>query len=190
VTTPVNESIDVVRGGKSQRIDWYYPAGSAGSRCHTVSHGEILGVRTRQLAGETDSVLARWAADGLFAKNIGDATRFAAHPRPDDASAPVDAKARAYLDVNCAICHHPGGPAPGSMDLRVTTALADAGVLRVNAEQPVGSAGELRVDPGHPAASALWMRTTARDQRRMPPLASNVIDEGGAALLEAWIDSL
>jgi uncharacterized repeat protein (TIGR03806 family) len=190
VTTPFNEAIEVVRGGKSQRIDYYYPAGSDCLRCHTVSHGEILGVRTRQLAGGPDSVLARWAADGLFAKSIGDATRFAAHPRPDDASASVDAKARAYLDVNCAICHHPGGPAPGSMDLRVTTSLADAGMLRVNAEQPVAGAGELRIDPGNHAASSLWLRTTARDQRRMPPLASNVIDEGGAALLEAWIDSL
>jgi uncharacterized repeat protein (TIGR03806 family) len=190
VTTLFNEAIEVARGGKSQRIDYYYPAGSDCLRCHTVSHGEILGVRTRQLAGGPDSVLARWAADGLFAKNIGDATRFAAHPRPDDASASVDAKARAYLDVNCAICHHPGGPAPGSMDLRVTTSLADAGMLRVNAEQPVAGAGELRIDPGNHAASSLWLRTTARDQRRMPPLASNVIDEGGAALLEAWIDSL
>ncbi len=187
VMSPTTVRYDVVRAGKRVAQDWYFPAGSDCLRCHTESHGAILGVRTRQLGGGGDSVLARWAAEGLFTTDVG--SGHTVHPRPDDATS-AEAKARAYLDVNCAICHHPGGPAPGSMDLRASTPLDRTNTIGVKPEDAVGLAGELRVAPGRHATSSMWARVTDPGDDRMPPLASTVIDREGAAVLAAWIDSL
>jgi hypothetical protein len=46
-----------------------------------------------------------------------------------------------------------------------------------------------RVIPGNPALSSVLQRTAGAPLfNRMPPLASNVIDDDGVALLAAWID--
>jgi hypothetical protein len=58
------------------------------------------------------------------------------------------------------------------------------------------SAGDLGVAdakivmPGDPARSTLALRMRALDQNRMPPLATHVVDEAGAAAVEAWIRGL
>ena len=188
VTAPHSATFSVLRGGKSVEQEWYFPAGSDCLRCHTDSHGAVLGLRTRQLAGGKDSVLARWNADGVFTSDCGDTSKYPLHPTPDGA-ATAEAKARAYLDVNCAVCHHPGGPAPGSMDFRVTAKLADMQVVNTRAEDPLVP-GQLRVKPGDHAHSAMWSRVTSREREGMPPLASTVVDEAGAAILAGWIDQL
>jgi mono/diheme cytochrome c family protein len=124
----------------------------------------------------------------VFTGDVGDSAKHPVHPTPNG-SATAEAKARAYLDVNCAICHHRGGPAPGSMDFRVTTALGDMHLSSMRAEDP-RTPGQLRLAPGDHGASALWTRVNTRKRGGMPPLASTVVDEAGAATLAAWIDSL
>jgi len=47
------------------------------------------------------------------------------------------------------------------------------------------------VDPGRPETSILLARVKTNDpDLRMPPLARNMVDRDGAAVLEAWIRSL
>ena len=48
-------------------------------------------------------------------------------------TAPLGARARAYLHTNCANCHRPGGPAPSDLDFRYTTALTRDQCLRHHA---------------------------------------------------------
>ena len=36
----------------------------------------------------------------------------------------------------------------------------------------------------------VWQRMATLEENRMPPLASNRIDENGVALIGEWIDSL
>ena len=123
-------------GGEAQ--DWYYPAGSDCLRCHNAAVGEVLGVRTRQLSGGgAQSTIALWAQAGIFANHPADPTSLPSHPSPDDEST-LEARARAYLDVNCAVCHRPAGPAPGSLDLRASVPVPAMNVVGVASEVAVG----------------------------------------------------
>lgn len=165
---------------------WYYPAGADCLRCHTPGYGEILGLRTRQVAAS--GLVADWAARKLFDR--APSAELASHPKLTDESASLEARARAYLDVNCAICHHPGGPAPGSIDMRIETPLAKTGLLDVVPDEKLGLADEHRITSGKPDASAVLARMSTRTARGMPPLASHRIDDRAVALLRAWIESL
>jgi mono/diheme cytochrome c family protein len=111
---------------------------------------------------------------------------------PADATAPLDARARAYLHTNCAHCHRPNGPAPTALDLRYSTALGDMGACDAPANNgDVGLGADARiVAPGDPARSVLAARMERRDAAAMPPLASFVADDAGVALVRDWIATL
>ncbi len=188
VTTPATGAHPQADGSTRR---WSYPAGADCLRCHTPGYGQALGLRTRQLAG-TDpgrALIATLTERGQLEPVPGPTP--SAHPRLLDDAAPVADRARAYLDVNCAPCHHPGGPAPGGLDLRVDTALAEAAALDVAPDAEATVAGERRLVAGDPQRSSLWIKPGLRGRRgQMPPLASLRVDEPGRALLGRWIESL
>lgn len=172
---------------------WIYPAGADCLRCHTPGYGQALGLRTRQLAGTAAgrSLVETLAARGQLEPVPSDLAAWPSHPRLDDEGAPLPTRARAYLDVNCAPCHHPGGPAPGGLDLRVGTALADMAVRNTAPDDRLGIEGELRLAPGDHSHSAIWLRMGRRGVRgQMPPLATLRVDERGRELVGRWIDAL
>lgn len=173
---------------------WYYPAGSDCLRCHTRAYGEVLGLRTRQLVGQKTAagadLLAEWIATARVKGAPADLSGLPKHAALDDATASVEARARAYLDVNCAICHLPDGPAPSTMDLRASTALADTKLVGHVPDAPTGIAGEHRVTAGDPATSAVIARAGTRERGAMPPLASTRVHDEAIALLRTWVASL
>jgi uncharacterized repeat protein (TIGR03806 family) len=180
-----------------RRVKWYYPGPTDCLRCHTEAAGRVLGVRTGQLnrdfayPGRDDNQLRSWNHIGLFGANIGDASRHVALPDPEDEEASLEARARAYLDANCSMCHRSGGPAPSGMDLRAGIDL-DA----MNAIDVRPSSGGLGLDdprilkPGQPGESVLWERMRRAGSGRMPPLSSLAVDEAAVELIAAWIDDL
>lgn len=193
VTAPRYETYVVREDGRDSPRHWYFPSGSDCLRCHTPKYGEVLGIRTRQLnriGPGGKNTLADWNERGMFRTDIGDPSRYPAHPAIDDARASVDARARAYLDVNCAICHHRGGPAPGSIDMRVQTALPDMNLVGVRSEEALGLPAERRLAPGHHASSSVWQRMRRRDRASMPPLATYVSDEAASEVIARWIDEM
>lgn len=189
ITAPTSERFVVQRAGVTEEQVWEYPAGSDCMRCHNPATGGILGLGTRQLAGDA-GVLERWAEAGVFSKPIPELGTLPAHPQPGGPGASAEAQARAYLDVNCGVCHRPGGPAPGSMDLRAGTALAEMGLVEQRTEESVGGGPPLRLHAGKHGESALWHRVSTESAQRMPPLSSSRVDEAGASLLAAWIDGM
>jgi uncharacterized repeat protein (TIGR03806 family) len=178
---------------------WHYPGRSECIVCHTTAAGSSLGLETRQLdqelrypsTGRTANQLDTLRSIGLVSTSIPDATRSPALVAPDDPGANLSARARSYLHSNCAGCHRPGGLGRGTMDLRITTPLAQAGACDV-----IPTLGELGIAdarllaPGDPDRSILLARIEALDGNRMPPLGSNVVDQEGVALIREWIDSL
>ncbi|MCA6282594.1 MAG: hypothetical protein IM658_02775, partial [Phenylobacterium sp.] len=121
----------------------------------------------------------------------------AARPRLaawDDPRQSLDARARAYLDVNCAHCHSPSGSASNS-GLFLTAEETRPSALGVG-KPPVAAgrgAGDLAVgiDPGHPERSILAFRMASGEPGvMMPELGRALIHEEGVALISAWIGEM
>jgi hypothetical protein len=149
-------------------------------------------------SGELDQLTA-WSTSGLFSGPLP--TLSAAMPTPLDASTgTLDARARSYLQANCAHCHQPA--AIGAiMDFRFDTPLgASADTTNsqcVDTQNPSAADPDLpavptpkRVVPGSHLTSMLWQRINRRGVGQMPMIASNVVDAQGVALMGEWIDSL
>ena len=192
------ETITIQEGGGGTRDQLYeYPSRTDCLGCHTGAQGFVLGIRTRQLnrnfdyPAAMDNQLRSWNHVELFSTDIGSADDYERYPAVDDAGALLNDRARAYLDVNCAHCHQPGGPAPTAIDLRVDTALASAGLLNVAPSAGnVGVPGAQIMTPGDRNRSVLWLRMQTLDGDRMPNIGSHRVDQVGSALVGDWIDSL
>jgi len=151
--------------------------------CHKIADALTpIGPSPRNL--DRDGQLARWSATGLVQGAL-------------PASAPpttLDARARAYLDVNCAHCHNPQGPASNSgLDLRY--AQHDPALWGVR-KRPVAagraSAGLLfAIDPGHPDRSILLHRLQSTDPSvMMPELGRTLVHTEGVDLVSRWIAAM
>lgn len=176
-------------------VNWTFPSQTQCMTCHTQVSGRVLGLRTRQLngshtyasTGRSDNQLRTLGHVGLLAGDIGSPGQYDALPNPTDTSAPLEARAKAYLDSNCSMCHQPGGPTPvADMDLRFPTALADMRLVGVAATQSGGT----RVVAGDHASSVLWQRVGASGGTRMPPLGTQLVDQQALQLLADWMDGL
>jgi uncharacterized repeat protein (TIGR03806 family) len=136
------------------------------------------------------NLLNGWTFDGLLsgAPRAADAPRV---PNAYDSSAPLEQRARAYLDVNCAHCHNPAGPAHTSgLDLRWSqTDPALWGVRKRPVAAGRGSAGfEFAIEPGHPERSILLHRMASTDPGvMMPELGRTLVDDRAVALMREWI---
>src|SRR5262249_27980282 len=121
--------------GSHVDLDWAVPNRNQCTGCHAREGGNAvlpLGPTARNLnrdysysgyfghtgsgmpiIGLTDNQLNYWSNRGLLAGAPDDVRSSAPHlPNAYDASSgAVEARARAYLDVNCAHCHNPNGPA-------------------------------------------------------------------------------
>lgn len=133
--------------------------------------------------------LAKWVEAGLLA----DAP--AAPPASADwRSGPLDARARAYLDANCAHCHRRDGPASNS-GLFLTYGEAEP-VAWGYRKRPVaagrGSGGlDFDIDPGAPERSIMLHRMKSLDTGvMMPELGRSLSHDEGVALIEAWIAAM
>ncbi len=111
-----------------------------------------------------------------------------------DESAALAERAKAYLDINCAHCHNPNGPAKSSglfLDYRYygTTAY---GMMKSPVAAGRGS-GNLLYDivAGKPSESILHYRMNSHDPGvMMPELGRTVIHQEGVALIREWIKSI
>lgn len=210
--SPIGANIPVAftnEQGQAIALDWAVPNRNQCKGCHDLA-GELtpIGPSARNLNlttrlappplsdadGETDYVtgsviqLRRWEALGLLDRAPENAPRV---PNAFDASAPLELRARAYLDVNCAHCHNPQGPAHTSgLDLRWSQHEPIAwGVGKRPVAAGRGSAGfEFAIDPGHPERSILLYRLRSTDPGvMMPETGRQLVDERGTALIEEWI---
>lgn len=185
---------DLLPAGKVTS-SWTFPSRIDCMRCHTTAAGRILGLEVAQLdfaidypGGRRGNQLATFAHLGLLAATPPAGPRF---PRVDDASAPLDTRVRAYLHANCAHCHRPGGPGNSSADLRFATPLSKTATCNAIPQAgELGIAGARVLVPGDHARSLLALRLRTVDNTRMPPLASRIVDDTGAGLVDAWIDAL
>lgn len=111
-----------------------------------------------------------------------------------DMGQPLDARARAYLDVNCGHCHNPKGPARTSglyLDA-ATRDLREMGLCKppVAAGQGTGDR-QFDIVPGHPDKSILVYRMqSVEPNSMMPEIGRSGAHAGGVALISQWIRAM
>ncbi|MGE0827733.1 MAG: SO2930 family diheme c-type cytochrome [Hyphomonadaceae bacterium] len=184
--------------GAEIALDWRVPNRNQCKGCHDRS-GAIapIGPSARNLnrlypyTEGPENQLTHWSRRRLLRDAPDAASAERAPDAFDEATGPLDARARAYLDVNCAHCHNPEGPAHTSgLDLR---AHVREGALWGLFKRPVAagraSAGlEFAIEPGHPERSILLHRMESDDPGvMMPELGRQLVDRRAVALIREWI---
>lgn len=176
--------------GRERSISYAVPNQNQCKGCHDVA-GAIspIGPTARNL--NRDGQLQRLVANGML---TGLPANVPALARWDDAAAPLDARAAAYLEVNCAHCHSPRGPASNS-GLFFDWGQQDP-VARGIGKHPVaagrGSGGrEVAIDPGRPDNSILLYRMASTDPGvAMPELGRATAHDEALKLLTDWIAAM
>jgi len=186
--------------GQTRQVDYKVPNSNQCKECHSLS-GRIapIGVKARNLNGDfayaegAENQLAHWTRAGLLsgAPSPDKVPRTAAW---DDAHAPLEARARAYLDGNCGHCHNPRGMASNT---GLFLDLEEARPNRLGFGKRPGAAGkgsgDLEVDivPGHPDASIIAYRMASTDPGvMMPEIGRSLVHDEGLALVRDYIASL
>ena len=145
-------------------------------------------------AGTEQNQLALWTREGVVAglPALEQLPHYPLWDDPDGAS--LDARARAYLDVNCAHCHAPNGPASSAaLDLRFSQdVLRRFGVFKRPVAAGRGSGGRLYdIWPGRPEESILLLRLESTEPGvMMAELGRTLVDREGVALIRAWIAAM
>ena len=186
--------------GKQQQVRYVIPNQNQCKGCHNFNEKIMpIGPSVAQLnrnfgyASGNENQLSYWKSHKLMV-NIPPLTAIPKSAVWNDTSADLNARARAYLAVNCAHCHRREGPAQTS-GLFLTENEKDQTALGIN-KSPVaagkGSGGRM-VDilPGNATASIFWYRMQTQDPgERMPELGRNLIHKEGVALIKEWIDRM
>jgi uncharacterized repeat protein (TIGR03806 family) len=177
--------------GKKQSFEYQVPNMNQCKGCHERS-GEMtpIGPSVRQL--NDGHQLQNWETAGLLRGLPKD--HIPALVNYSDASASLDDRVKAYLDINCAHCHNPTGPARSSglyltWDSKDRTAY---GFFKAPVAAGRGS-GNLSYDivPGKPEQSILHYRMASRDPGvMMPELGRQLTHHEGVELVRSWIASL
>lgn len=111
-----------------------------------------------------------------------------------DPSASLDARARAYLDINCAMCHNPNGVASVTGFSLGPDTPEDHRLGLCKSPEAAGPATGGRlfdIVPGKPDESILMYRmASTRPGVMMPEIGRSTVDREGEALIRAWILSL
>ncbi|MGH7992390.1 MAG: PQQ-dependent sugar dehydrogenase, partial [Limisphaerales bacterium] len=184
VTAGITEPVEIKTATGARTQNWFYPGRQDCLTCHTPVSGGVLGVKTRQLNGDfpypngvTDNQLRAWNHIGLFDTKLDEnkISRFARLVAVNDTTAPLELRARSYLDANCAQCHRPGG-VEAFFDTRFDTPLEKQGLLNGPIANPLGISGAKIIVPGDVSKSVLFHRVSIVGNLQMPPLARNVTD--------------
>ncbi len=168
-------------------------------RCHTSLVMEPIGPKANNLNRDVryehgdQNQLAHWSQIGF----LSGAPEPAKIPRLavwNDESAEIGARARAYLEVNCAHCHSPNGPARNSgLHLNVEeTNPYHLGYFKTPVAAGKGTGGRLYgIVPGKPQESILEYRMqTSKPGEIMPEFGKSLVHDEGLALIRRWIASM
>jgi len=187
--------------GRERTNNYIIPNANQCKGCHKQGDGiQPIGPKARHLnrdfayASGTENQLAHWTREHVL---VGS-------PAPDKAprlaiwndtsTGTLDERARAWLDVNCAHCHNPAGPARNSgLDLLSTqTNTTQFGIFKTPVAAGRGSGGrDYDIVPGDPDKSIMMFRINSTDPGiMMPELGKRLIHAEGAELVRQWIAAM
>jgi uncharacterized repeat protein (TIGR03806 family) len=196
--------LDLIDGAARQSFVYSVPNANQCAGCHATDYTDRklmpIGLKARHLnrdfsgpGGEINQ-LGRLVAAGYLTGLPGGAGPDATVPRNanwQDASLSGDARARAYLDINCSHCHSAVGAARTSglwLDARTTIAR-----LNGTCKPPVAAGrgtGDRSFDvvPGEPDKSILTYRMASIDPgEMMPELGRSLAHKEAVKAISDWI---
>ncbi|GIU50154.1 hypothetical protein TUM4438_35320 [Shewanella sairae] len=190
--------------GQSQQFDYHVPSRAECKLCHQTSGDssqiEPIGLKAHLLnrdvshQGSQINQLQLWQQQGLL-QGLPQLNQVGKTYDIFDDSAPLTARAKGYLDVNCAHCHNPQGFASISglrLGFYVDHTSFEYGVCK----QPPGWDGGERglsydIIPGDGDHSILVYRQELNNAKdRMPPIGRSIAHSDAVALIEKWIDQM
>jgi len=187
--------------GSARSINYIVPSKNDCKGCHEVAL-KVMPIgpqakhlnRAHQYPTGTVNQLTYFSQLGLLAGAPDPATltRLPLWDVPTDGT--LEQRARAYLDINCAHCHNPQGPANNAgLDLRYSnTNPYTLGFCKTPVAAGIGTGGRLHdIVPGNPDASILIYRYASTTPGvSMPELGRGQVHTEGLQLLRDWIASL
>jgi uncharacterized repeat protein (TIGR03806 family) len=189
---PDGRKVDV--GGQT----WSFPSRADCNECHTGVAGTSLGLELAQLnhsftypsTGRVANQLATLEKVGLFASALP--AELPSLASLGDTAASVEARARAYLHVNCSNCHRPDGPTFTPLDVRWSTPPRGMGICdqfpTIDSLQDFIATDPRLLAPGDPTRSVLyWRMQTEEANVRMPPLGRSLRHPEAVSLIADWI---
>ncbi len=186
--------------GQAQSITYVVPNKNQCKGCHTFDKAVTpIGPKARNLnktiryQGEEKEQMVHWSDTGLLvgAPDLNEVPRV---PASDDMTAPLEDRARAYLDINCAHCHRREGP--GSTSGLFLTYHEPNPTAWGYEKRPVaagrGSGGlDYDIQPGDAAASIIHFRMASTDPGiMMPEVGRSSVHTEGLALIRDWINQM
>jgi putative heme-binding domain-containing protein len=124
---------------------------------------------------------------GYFARPLppGDPPRLT---DPYDESADPAARARSYLQVNCAHCHQFNAGGAANIELSASLPLERTKTVGIRPIQGTFGIDDARIiAPGEPERSVLYYRVAKTGAGRMPRVGSQRVDERASRLIADWI---
>lgn len=189
-----DEPIVINDSGVIRTQIWHYPSRTECLVCHNQGAGFALSFKTPQMhrdhpysGGTTNQLLAMQRA-GYFTGPIGSVNLLRRMDPATNTAVSVEHRVRSYLQANCSQCHYPGGPTPAGFDTRFFTSLPEANIVDGVLANNMGNTNRRVIVRGSTALSMMLSRISVRGTNQMPPLASNVLDTQGVALVTAWIN--
>jgi len=185
--------------GKKQKVDYVMPNVNQCKSCHSWDGAMTpIGPSARQLNGDlayasgSQNQLQFWEEYGVIEELPEDLMEVPHLPDWEDPSdGTTAARARAWLDINCAHCHNPHGPASTSgffLDIHQDDPTV-LGVYKTPVAAGRGSGGlKYDIHPGRPGASILVYRIESTDPGvRMPEVGRSLVHKEGLATIKQWI---
>ena len=190
--------------GASHPFVYVVPNENQCASCHVTAlksrQVQPIGLKARHLnrdyayADGRENQLQHLARLGELTGLPADAQQIARAADWRDASQPLAARARAYLDINCAHCHNSRGAANTTALSLDTFAPVDRhmGLCKPPVAAGKGTGDRLfGIVPGQPDASIMAFRLASTEGGvMMPELGRSTVHAEGLALIRAWIASL
>lgn len=198
---PVGDIKTVTRKEETgKKISHFYaiPNENQCNGCHIKGGKKMpIGINARQLNGDfsykegKENQLLHWKKLGILAElpDLQQVPKLAVWN--DEKTGDLNARARAWLDINCGHCHNPKGPANTS-GLHLDYWETDENKLGIH-KAPIAAGGgggnrNYDIEPGNPDASIIIYRMESmKPGEMMPEIGRKLTHKEGLALIREWI---
>ncbi len=187
---------DAAAPGGVREQTWRFHSRAECLRCHNFWPGTTLAfgwdsLRGKPLAGSTKTELERLVDLGVLRETRAPEKPVADLRDPRDETAPLELRARSWLNVNCAHCHRFGAGGAVAAYFNAELPLEELRVLDLRPLRGTYGLADGRVlAPGDPWRSVLLYRASTTGSGHMPALGSRLRDEAGLALLRDWLKTV